>query len=387
MAILSVCGEPWGGSEELWFEAACALRDAGHGVDVFKTNVDRAQPRVRELCARGCAVADLNLGGPRLLWHAMTAPSLRPVTVPLQLALRGPRLRLRSRPDLAVVSQGGNYDGVNFARVCQRLGLPYVLVSQKASAIHWPQDRVRAYIRAVHEDALRTVFVSERNLRLTQLQLDADLPRAEVLANPVLAGHAGPLAWPGIEGPLRLACVGRLFVLEKGQDLLLETLARPHWRKRGIRLSLYGDGLNREGLEGMARRLGLEGVTFHGHVDDIESVWRDHHALILPSRAEGAPLVVHEAMACGRVPIVADVGGAAEVVDDGVTGFVAEGAGAAGLDAALERAWGRRDEWEAIGQRACRRVADMRRARGHAPLAALVMRELDRIQPGTNSSS
>jgi len=160
-------------------------------------------------------------------------------------------------------------------------------------------------------------------------------------------------------------------------------LARPTWRERALEVSVYGTGLNREGLEGMVRRLKLDAVTFHGHVQDREEVWRDHHGLILTSRAEGSPLVVHEAMACGRVPIVTDAGGTGALVEDGVTGFVADGASVNAVDRALERAWARLSDWQAIGGRAGERLAELARARDPAPLAALALRELEILGCGS----
>jgi glycosyltransferase involved in cell wall biosynthesis len=376
-AFFSSCGEPWGGSEELWFESACALRSLGHEVFVLKTGVDLTEPRIQELRAQGCRVHDLNKVGPDLLWYAASSPVVARVAVPLQMAVAGPRLVFPRRVDLAVVSQGGNFDGVNFAGLCQRLGIPYILVSQKASSLYWPADRVRAYVRHIHESALRTVFVSQHNLWLTRQQLDADLPRAVVVDNPVLAGWTGPLPWPEQHSPVRLASIGRLWVRDKGQDLLFETLAREKWRERALEVSVYGRGLNREGLEGMVRRLALGNVTFHGQVAEREEVWRNHHGLILTSRAEGSPLVVREAMACGRVPVVTDAGGTIELVEDGVTGFVADASSVNAIDGALERAWARLSEWPVIGARAGERMTELLRARDAAPLAALALRELE----------
>jgi glycosyltransferase involved in cell wall biosynthesis len=374
-AILSSCAELWGGSEELWFETACALREAGHRVDVLKTRVDPHHRRIRELKARGSSVADLSRPGPDFFWHAAHSPLAARFAVPLQLALAGPRLARPPRPDLAIVTQGGNFDGVNFGRLCEKLGIPYLLVSQKASPLHWPPDSARGYIRKVHEHARRTVFVSHHNARLTRLQMDTDLPNAIVLHNPILAGRNGPLPWPAEGSPVRLACIGRLWTMEKGQDLLFDVLDSPVWRARDIAVHVYGQGLNSQGLESLARRLGLGNVTFHGQVDDIKAIWREHHGLILTSRTEGMPLVLYEAMACGRVPIVTDVGGSAEIVDDGVTGFVAESAGPGAIAAALERAWERRGDWAEIGRAASSRIDGLRRERGRAPLADLALAE------------
>jgi glycosyltransferase involved in cell wall biosynthesis len=90
-------------------------------------------------------------------------------------------------------------------------------------------------------------------------------------------------------------------------------------------------------------------VKLGGYVGDITHVWRDHHALVLPSRSEGNALAMIEAMVCGRVPIVTNVGRVAALVDDNVSGFIAPAATVELLDEALERAWQRRHEWRQIG--------------------------------------
>jgi glycosyltransferase involved in cell wall biosynthesis len=71
---------------------------------------------------------------------------------------------------------------------------------------------------------------------------------------------------------------------------------------------------------------------------------------VLPSRFEGNPLALIEAMLCGRVPIATNVGRVAELVDDNRHGFVAPAATSELIDDALERAWQRRHEWQAMGQ-------------------------------------
>lgn len=90
-------------------------------------------------------------------------------------------------------------------------------------------------------------------------------------------------------------------------------------------------------------------VKLGGHVGDITKVWRDHHALVMSSRSEGNALAMIEAMVCGRVPIVTNVGRVTALIDDNVSGFIAQAATVDLLDDALERAWQRRGDWRQIG--------------------------------------
>jgi glycosyltransferase involved in cell wall biosynthesis len=360
--VLSTCPEPWGGSEELWWAAVCVLRARGHEVDVLKTGVDPEHPRIRGLAGLACRVRELDRPASSRIWGA--AGVLLPARYALDALRRqivvAARVLMTRRPDLVVVSQGANFDGAHLARLCRRMRVPYVVISQKASELQWPADWVRAYLADVFVGAQLALFVSEHNRRLTEEQIGVHLDNAVVVRNPVLAGADGTLPWPaGERGPARLACVARLFVPEKGQDLLLRVLACERWRSRPLELSFFGDGPHRRGLEDLAARLGVTNVAFAGQTTDVPAIWRDHHALVLPSRAEGMPLAVVEAMMCGRMAIVTDVGGTAEIVEDGTTGFVAAAASIEAIDAALESAWARREEWPALGRHAARRIREL----------------------------
>jgi glycosyltransferase involved in cell wall biosynthesis len=260
---------------------------------------------------------------------------------------------------MAVISQGENFDGLNFAEICLEIGLPYVLICQKASDLIWPPDIIRESLRRAYTQAQQIYFVAEHNRLLTQRQVGLEIAHSEVVRNPFLTHVPAALPWPPpTEGRFRVACVGRLFVAEKGQDMLMRVLATERWRQRALELDLYGKGPHREALESMAQQLALKNVRFRGFTRDITEIWREHHALVLPSRAEGLPLVLVEAMLCGRIGIVTRVGGNAEVVDDGETGFVARGMDDASLDEVMERAWKLRDQWEEMGRKAAERIRE-----------------------------
>ncbi len=254
-------------------------------------------------------------------------------------------------PDLVVISQGANFDGIVYSDLCRATARPYVIISQKATDYLWPSDKDRAMMRSAFQAALRSYFVSQHNLQLTECQIGETLTNAEIVHNPFLvSGNALP--WPDAQGQMKLACVARLETGEKGQDILLQVLARQPWRYRNLLVSFFGAGHNGEALRGLATRLALKNVSFPGFVSDVESIWKTHHALVLPSRTEGLPLALVEAMLCGRFGIVTNEGGSSEVIEEGRTGFVANAAKVDAFDDAMEQAWAVRGQWESIGKAA-----------------------------------
>ncbi|HET6842337.1 MAG TPA: glycosyltransferase family 4 protein [Candidatus Angelobacter sp.] len=352
--FFSSCPQPWGGSEELWAGAAALLAEGGHSVTVFKTCVDPNHPRICRLLALGCHIRDL---------HQVCLPCRIRLPRPLvRLTERGPAQRAirplvrthltNLNPDLVVVSQGANFDGLAYSDLCRISGRPYVIISHKAVDHLWPHDKDRIVIRSAFQTALRCYFVSQHNLRLTECQISETLMNAEIVRNPFLVS-GNPLPWPGNENQsVKLACIARLETGEKGQDILLHVLARQQWRNRNLSVSFFGAGCHGKALSELAQRLDLKNVDFPGFVNDVESIWRTHHALVLPSRTEGLPLALIETMMCGRFGIVTNEGGSAEVVEEGRTGFIASAAKVDEFDNAMERAWAAREEWESIGKAA-----------------------------------
>ena len=359
--FISSCTHPWGGSEELWAGAAALLAEGGHSVNIFKTCVDPNHPRILRLLELGCRIRDLHQV---CLPHSIRLP--RPL---VRLTGRGPAQRairplVRTQitnlnPDLVVVSQGANFDGIAYGDLCRISGRPYVMISQKATDYLWPSDKDRVVMRSAYQAALRCYFVSQHNLRLTECQIGETLANAEIVRNPFLV-PGNPLPWPDVQDhAIKLACVARLETGEKGQDILLQMLAREPWRNRSLSVSFFGAGHNLEALRGLARHLDLKNVEFPGFVSDVESIWKTHHALVLPSRTEGLPLALVEAMLCGRFGIVTNEGGSAEVVEEGRTGFIANSANADEFDQAMERAWAVREQWESVGKAAAMAIRTM----------------------------
>lgn len=328
----------------------------GVTVAVAKPNIPDGVGPIADLARQGIELVDIGKvwrmpGKVQILFNYVS----RPILYLLQVT-RLTRMIRRFRPDLVVLSQGGCWDGFYLSKALDRSKAAYVLICQKASDLYWPPDAFRSKVIAFIRGAKHVFCVSHHNRGLLEEQIGERLRSASVVRNPFLVPGDSVLPWPSNDTPLRLACVGRLYTMEKGQDILLRVLALPKWKARPLEVSFFGDGVHAQGLRDMAALLGCANVHFYGHVDDIAAVWATHHALVLPSRAEGLPLVLVEAMLAGRFAIVSRAGGSGEVVEDGATGFLMAGHDEEGLDLAMERAWQRRAEWEMIGSAAAQAI-------------------------------
>lgn len=347
----------WGGSEELWSRAAVDL--VSQGLPVAASVVEGAplHPRLRELARHGVEL------WPRPLWYSLRRHPWRRLASgkrhPAAHALE--RLIHVRPPALVVFSAGTPFPPIELLELCASRSIPFAIIVQCNLDDAWPPDHLADRYRAMLSMARRCFFVSQANMRLAENQIGNAIANAEVVWSPVnLAPGISP-PWPalGPDGEWRLACVGRLYPPQKGQDLLLEALAGPQWTARRWQLRFYGDGPMRRGIERLAHKLGLaDRVVFAGY-SAVEAIWAENHILVMPSRFEGLPLAMVEAMLCARPVVATDVAGHAEIIEDGVTGFLAEAPRAGAVAAALERFWTRRGEAEEIGKAGARRIRQL----------------------------
>ena len=343
----TMAGLPWGGSEELWYQAAQVLLVRGHEV-AFSTLKWKPTPAPLErLIAAG--------GVPQFRRRSTFGRTIR-----RKLERAGVMRHHFSRwlektwPDLVVISLSFHTDDPKIASTCRRLGIRYTILLQAANPYLWVANKWLDDTRADFTEAERCYFVSAENQDIMEANLAAALPQAEVVDNPFNVRPDAAPTWPSSEPGWKLACVARLHFISKSQDVLLQVMRLPKWRTRPLQVVLWGnDQGNGAHIERLIDFYGLSGQVSHGgFANDIEELWSQHHGLILPSRLEGNPLSLIEAMVCGRMPIATAVGRAAELVDDNESGFIAPAATVALVDEALERAWQRRHEWQAMGQRA-----------------------------------
>jgi glycosyltransferase involved in cell wall biosynthesis len=121
---------------------------------------------------------------------------------------------------------------------------------------------------------------------------------------------------------LVIGCIARLEP-EKGHAILLEAFRRVRAAESRARLLLIGEGSEREQLEIVGQKLGLNGsVQFLGVRADVPDLLMSCDVLTLPSIREGLPIAILEAMAAGKPVVATEVGSVPEVVQHESTGLL-----------------------------------------------------------------
>ena len=266
----------------------------------------------------------------------------------------------------------GNYDIVHThiskAGILGRLaakcaGVPVILHTYHGRAEELCEGSFRSRILLACErmaaritDAM--VAVSKDTARFA---LEAGIGRApqyQVIHNGINVGHFRDFVIGGelpveLKGKRLVGAIGSL-TGEKGIDVLLRAWPRVLDEYPDLHLCILGDGPLRACLEHMAREPALQArVYFAGNLDDVRPWLGSFEILLLPSRREGLPTVVLEAMAMGRPVVASGIGGVPEVVIAGRTGALVPPENPAALAAAvgeLLQDASRRHEWGRAGQ-------------------------------------
>jgi len=145
---------------------------------------------------------------------------------------------------------------------------------------------------------------------------------------------------------------------KKGQSFLIKAFATLLQRNPNLILLLIGEGPDRAELTGLAASLSIaDKVRFAGYQPDVRPYMNAMDLLVLPSIAgEGLPLVLAEAGAMGIPAVAADIGGAREIIEHGVTGLIIRPRSVEALVGAIGRLVNNPEERRQMGEKARKRV-------------------------------
>jgi glycosyltransferase involved in cell wall biosynthesis len=173
----------------------------------------------------------------------------------------------------------------------------------KVRAYHWLDMRLM-------RRADRLVCMSEaQSLAFSRLGV-----RPTVLHNAILGPIDEPPSLQPDPSGATICAIGRLSP-EKGVDVLLRAVRLLGDRDIGVRCIIAGEGPERHRLETLSKDLGIaERVSFEGFVSDTSLLHRRIHLLVIPSRSEGLPNALLEAIAAGIPFVTTSVGAMPELL-------------------------------------------------------------------------
>ena len=208
----------------------------------------------------------------------------------------------------------------------------------------WPGGDVKLWLYSMLDRLLlrrfpRVVAVSEEiaqslrrmrvsSARLTVIDNGIDMTPF-TSAMPTLRAELGTGSAPIV------GLVGRL-APQKGPDYLLRAARLVRRRMPDVRYVFVGDGPEKTNLQAMAERLSIaDKVFFLGRRDDMPQIYRSLDLMVLPSREEGMPMTIIEALAAGTPVIATRVGSVPKLIRHQETGLLLESGDIKGLSDAI----------------------------------------------------
>ena len=315
-----------GGSEQLWQESAMSLRAAGHDVVVLIKNW-APMPQI---------IQDLKGAGVRVFYKDEN----------------GFNAFIETRPDFVIVSIGDQDEGIEYYDYLTENNISYSIVNQltKEERYWHIRESKQTAVSRGYGNAKAVFFTCKNNRLVMEARIKVKIGNARYHYNPYHIDREYVPDFPSQKTGLSIAIPSKLLFIHKGQDLVIEVLRNPKWRDRDVCFNFYGTGPDSESLQNMIDKYGLGMCHVKGRVDDISNIWRENHALLMPSRMEGLPIMMVSAMLSERMCIATDIGGHSEVIENGVTGFIAPNPTVDALSETLELAYKHREKWKKMGQ-------------------------------------
>ena len=287
-------------------------------------------------------------------FHVHRVPALRKspdvcavhemLTYAVSSSLYGLRFAKKFQPDIVQVffgipAGGGAYLLRKFRQV------PYIVFlggrdvpsrNPDPPYYRWLYLFLKPIIRAIWGNASAVVACSD-GLRELARETDSDI-KMDVIPDAVDLETFTPVQRDAYPEKIRVLSIGRL-IPRKGFQFLIRALPQILEKiSQNFEIEIVGDGPYQQDLMRLAESLGVAShIHFSGSVpySELPQKYRDADLFILPSLAEGMPLVVLEAMGTGLPIVVSRVQGIDELVVDGVNGALFDPGDVDGLAHAL----------------------------------------------------
>lgn len=336
-------GAAWGGSEELWYQSALWTAKHHFEVAVCCYDWEEKKEKLNKLSKAGCKLYLL----PGKEKERKRKFSFRP----------GPSKTIKNIPfelyDLVVINQGGWKDLAYppFQQLHTRLKNFIILFhnyNQKDKLAASKKNSLEQWVKKSRLNLAAT----KRIFDTMEETYDVQVPRAGKFFNPVTISVPGKATeYPPLKNKnYKFSVLAALDIDRKAQDVLIHSLSGKSWKSKNWELHLYGEGKDKEYLQKLVYKLGMEEKIFiHGNARNYRHSIEASHLILQITHIDAMPLSVIEAMAMARPIVVSNVGDMPLWIKEGVNGWICDEVEKNSISKVLEQAWDHRAKWEEMG--------------------------------------
>ncbi|MFZ7943810.1 glycosyltransferase family 4 protein [Neobacillus sp. 19] len=191
----------------------------------------------------------------------------------------------------------------------------------------WGRLKYSLYLNLV--DTVVSVSGAVQNFNLTNFKVK-NRKKCVVITNSIDSERIIPSEEPTTvlkqkynisENSVVISTLSRIDV-QKGLEYLIEAASILNQKYHHLVFLIPGEGNPEYGKQLQEKATGLDNLHFIGHVSKVNELFKIMDIFTMPSLWEGAPLTLLEAMAYGKPVVVTDVGNTAEVIQDGINGYI-----------------------------------------------------------------
>ncbi len=337
-------GSAWGGSEELWYQAALTTARKGYTTAVCCFDWKKKSGRIKELEKAGCR-----------LFLLPGKKKIKPQSILGKTRLRKALAKVPFEEyDKVIVSQGGWKDVAHapFSKLYLRLK-DYTLIYHNYNVDAKFHSRRSKLMKEWVERASKNLGDTLKIFQVLEQAYSLCIPNQEKLFNPLTFDPpATATAYPPTEAKYIFSVFAALDTERKAQDILLRALVLDDWRNRNIELHLYGEGKDKELLQEMITELQLHPIaTLKGNATDYREAIKQTHLVLQITHIDAMPITVMDSLAMARPLVVSNVGDMPSWINENENGWITDAVTVESIGETLAKAWASRDNWPAMGER------------------------------------